>query len=116
MLMKTINIYFNSSEKNFMRNCKKKKIPTKTIKRGSGCKHCTGPYTYRWIETDSPNYDMYILYLKQGVSVDVFFYSEDDRTRFLEELAKKMQFKIISNFHPDWYYKMENLYGVEIKA
>ncbi len=114
--MKTINIYFNSSEKNFMRDCKKKKIPTKTIKRGSGCKDCTGPYTYRWIETDSPNYDMYILYLKQWVSVDVFFYSEDDRTRFLEELAKKMQFKIISNFHPDWYYKMENLYGVEIKA
>lgn len=114
--MKTINLFFNSSWESFKSECKKQQIHTKTIKNGSGCKHCTGPYTYRWIETDSPNYDMYILYLKQGLSVDVFFYSEDDRTRFLGELAEKMQFKVISNFHPDWYYKMENLYGVEIKA
>lgn len=112
--MKTINIYFNSSEENFMRDCKEKKIRTKIVKQGLGCKHCTGPYTYRWIETDSPNYDMYILYLKQGVSVDVFFYSEDDRTKFLEELAKKMKFKVTSTFHPDKYYKMRNLYGVEM--
>lgn len=114
--MKTINIYFNSSEKNFMKDCKEKKITTKTVKQGEGCKRCTGPYKYRWIETDRPNYDMYILYLKQGISVDVFFYSEDDRKRFLEELAEKIQFKEISNFHSAWYYKMENLYGVEIKA
>lgn len=114
--MKTINIYFNSSEENFMRDCKEKKIPTRIVKRGSGCKHCTGPYTYRWIETDSPNYDMYILYLKQGEDVDIFFYSEDDRTEFLEELAEKMQFKVINTSYPDCYYKMEFLYGVKIEA
>jgi hypothetical protein len=133
--MKTLNIFFNSSdfcdnpiadvvvrsmdtfcnpsenEKKFRRDCKEKNIRTKVVKRGSGCKHCTGPYTYRWIETDSP---MYILCLEQGESVDVFFYSEDDQTKFLDELAMKIPFKIINTFHPDWYYGMKELYEVKI--
>ncbi len=114
--MKTINIYFNSSEKDFVNDCKKKKISVKTIKRGSGCRRCTGPFTYRWIETSIANYDMYISYLEQGESVDVFFYSEDDRTRFLEELAEKMQFEVVNKVNPELYYKMTNLYGAIIKA
>lgn len=113
--MKTVNIYFNSSEKDFRRDCKKKKIYTKIIKCGSGFKHCTGPYTYRWIETSEPNYDMYISYLEHWASVEVFFYTEDDRTKFIEELSKKVQFKVISTFNPSCYYKMENLYGVDMR-
>lgn len=114
--MKTINLFFNSSWKDFERECKEQKIHTKTIKSGSGCKHCTGPYTYRWLETQEPDYEFYVSTLKKGFSIDVFFYNEDDRTKFLEELAEKMQFEVISTYHPNWYYKMENLYGVEIKA
>ena len=114
--MKTINLFFNSSWKDFKQQCRNRKIPTKTIKRGSVCKHCTGPYKYRWLETPEPDYEFYISALKKGFSINVFFYNEDDRTKFLEELAEKMQFEVISTFHPNWYYQMENLYGVEIKA
>lgn len=114
--MKTINLFFSSSWRKFKSECKKRKIRAKTIKRGSGRNHCTGSYTYRWIETDSPNYDMYISHLKQRESLDVFFYSEDDRTKFIEELTEKMQFEVIKTFHPNSYYKMESLYGIEIKA
>ena len=110
--MKTVDIYFNSSEKDFRRDCKKKKIHTKIVKRGSGVKHCTGAYTYRWIETSEPNYDMYISYLEHWASVEVFFYTEDDRTKFIEELSKKVKFKVMGTSNPDLYYKMENLYGV----
>ena len=114
--MKTINLFFNSSWKKFKRECKEQKIHTKTIKWGLGWNHCTGLYTYRWIETNEANYEFYVSALETGKSIDVFFYNEDDRMTFLEKLAEKMQFKVLSNFHPDWYYKMKNLYGVEIKA
>lgn len=114
--MKTINLFFNSSYKDFKRKCKEQQIHTKTIKYGSGCKHCTGPYTYRWIETQKPYYEFYVSAVKKGFSVSVFFYNEEDRTKFLEELAEKMQFEVISTFHPYCYYEMKWLYGVEIKA
>ena len=114
--MKTVNIFFNSFEKDFRRDCKKKKIHTKIVKRGSGCRHCTGPYTYRWIETSEPNYDMYISYLEHWGSVGVYFYSEDDRTKFIEELSKKVQFKVMSTFHLNYYHEMENLYGVDMRS
>lgn len=114
--MKTINLFFNSSWKDFKRACKEQKIHTKTIKWGLGCNHCTGSYAYRWIETSKPNYSFYASALKRGFSIDVFFSNEDDRTKFLEELALKMQFEVVSTFNPGCYYKMKNLYGVKIKA
>lgn len=114
--MKTINLFFGSSWKDFKKQCRKQKIPTKTIKRGSGFNHCTGTYKYRWIETQRPYYGWYVSALKKGILIKVFFYNEDDRTKFLEELAGKMQFEVISTFKLNWYYQMENLYGVEIKT
>lgn len=113
--MKTVDIYFNSSEKNFRRDCKEKQIHTKVVKRGSGCKHCTGPYTYHWIECSEPNYGMYIQYMEEDKTIYVYFYTENDRTEFLEVFAKKVQFEVVSLYNPSLYYKMENLYGVELR-
>lgn len=113
--MKTVDIYFNSSEKNFRRDCKERQIHTKVVKRGSGCKRCTGPYTYRWIECSEPNYDMYIQYMEEDKTIYVYFYTEKDRTQFLEEFAKKAQFEVMGLYNPKLYYKMENLYGVELR-
>lgn len=118
--MKTINLICNSFS-DFPTKCRRKRIRPKILYSGLAHNHNNEPYTYRWIETDRPNYDYYVSLLEMGFYVSVFFYSEDDRKSFLEELATEIlqfnviKFDVISTSLPDEYYQMESLYGIVVK-
>lgn len=113
--MKTLKVFFNGSEEEFLNDCKAKKISTKTVKKGKGEKRCFGPYTYRWIKMYGTDYEAYEKILEEYGSLTVFFDNTVDRAMFVKKFERK--YKTYSyDTNTLWnYYGMESIYEVRIK-